>query len=251
MQKNSVVSVNHLFATYDDATILEDISFEVPGGEIFMIVGPSGCGKSTLLNHIIGLQSATAGNVLILGKDIWGKEAHSLLKKIGVAYQSGALFGSMTLLENVRLPLEEWTSLSQEAMNTIALEKLQLVGLAHFAHQLPSTLSGGMQKRAAIARAIVLDPEILFLDEPCSGLDPITSAGIDALILKLSKQSGMTFVIISHELRSISAIADTVVLLHHKKIIAMGTPLALMKSSDPFVKQFFNPVSEMIKDAKK
>ncbi len=239
-----IIQVNHLVAKFDQEIILDNITFEVKPGEIFIILGCSGCGKTTLLNHMVGLLTPTSGEILIEGENIvtaYGDQRQALLQKIGVTYQSGALFGSMTLLENVRLPLEEATDLPLEAMNCIAQEKLELVGLDHFADYMPSEISGGMQKRAGIARAMALDPQILFFDEPSAGLDPITSAQLDQLILNLSKILGSTFIIVSHELPSIFTIAERCIMLQDGKIVAEGRPEALRDQNDnAFVKNFFN-----------
>jgi len=242
---DAIIRVEGLIAAYDGTVILDDLTFEVMPGEVFVILGGSGCGKSTLLKHMIGLHPPARGRILIEGRDIAtaeGRERLEILKRIGVMYQMGALFGSMTLLENVRLPLEEYTDLPDDAIDTIARMKLRLVQLQGFEQHMPSEISGGMKKRAAIARAMALDPRILFLDEPSAGLDPITSAELDQLVVQLARSLGITFVVVTHELPSIYAIADRCIMLDKRvrKIVATGKPADLRDQSDnPWVRQFF------------
>jgi len=240
-----MIQVENLTVGYGQDIIVDDVSFEVSRGETFIILGGSGSGKSTLLKAMIGLLPPKKGRVLIDGEDIATEDEQKhlgILRKIGVMYQSGALFGSRTLLENVRLPLEEFTRLPGRAQNLVACLKLNIVDLKGYENYLPAEISGGMKKRAAIARAMALDPEILFLDEPSAGLDPVTQAELDQLVLTLSKNLGMTFVIVTHELPSIYTVADRVIMLEKesRKIIAEGRPDHLRDHSDnPRVRQFF------------
>lgn len=245
-ERETIIRVEDFTAAYGEEVVLAHVNFEVYAGEVFTILGGSGCGKSTLLKHMIGLYKPAAGRILIDGQDIAaaeGEERLQILRRFGVMYQSGALFGSMTLLENVSLPLEEFTELPPDAIRLIAMMKLQRVGLSHAADQMPSELSGGMQKRAAIARAMALDPRLLFLDELSAGLDPITSAELDQLVLSLARGLKITFVVVTHELPSIFTIADRVVMLDKEKkgIVAIGRPQDLRDhSEDPGVRQFFS-----------
>lgn len=245
MNSEAIISVNHLEARYEESIVLYDVTFDVLDGEILGILGGSGCGKTTLLRHMVGLLRPFAGSVVIDGVDITacdGDNFQQTLRKIGVLFQSAALFGSMTLVENVILPLSEYSDLSPVATETMARMKLELVGLAGYENHLPSELSGGMKKRAGLARALALNPKILFLDEPSAGLDPIISAEIDDLIFHINRTNGTTIIIVTHELDSVFNVAKRVIMLDKsvKGIRAEGDPHRLRDfSPDPIVRQFF------------
>ena len=237
-----IIEVEHVDAGYPGVTVLKDVNFTVTRGEVFVLLGGSGCGKSTIMKHLIGLNPAVAGTIRVDGLEMNRVNRPSILRKIGVMYQSGALFGSMTVLENVMLPLEEFTRLPAEARRTLALMQLDLVGLKDAAGKMPADLSGGMKKRAAIARALALEPSILFLDEPSAGLDPLTSSALDDLILRLRDTRGVTFVVVTHELPSIFKIADRCAMFDRARqaMIALGRPAELRDTSDDaFVREFF------------
>ena len=237
-----IISLRHVDAGYPGAVILHDVSFDIAKGEVFILLGGSGCGKSTIMKHMIGLNPVLAGELTVAGL-AWSRRTRAeLCRKIGVMYQSGALFGSMTCLENVMLPLEEFSKLKRSERREKAMALLGDVELADAAAKMPSEISGGMRKRVAIARAMALDPEIVFLDEPSAGLDPITSSALDDLILKLRAQKKMTFVVVTHELPSIFKIADRAAMFDKARhgMIALGNPRELReKSTDAFVRKFF------------
>ena len=243
---HGLIEARDLTVGYGDRVVLERINFQVRRVEVFAILGASGSGKSTLLKHLIGLYQPIQGDVLISGASLVqaeGDERLRILRRFGVLYQGGALFGSLTTVENVRLPLDEFTDLPEVAKDLIALSKLRLVGLESAATRLPADLSGGMQKRAGIARAIVMDPCVLFLDEPSAGLDPLTSAGLDALIRELARGLGITFVMVTHELASIFSVADRVVVLdpNIRGIVAEGPPAwPSDNAAQPWVRRFLN-----------
>ncbi len=245
MTPESIIQVRDLVARYEENLILNKISFDVYRGEIFVILGSSGCGKTTLLKHMIGLNAPAAGQVVIDGDDITGGDETAFiraLKKIGILFQGSALFGSMTISENIALPLEEYSGFPKSAITNMVNRKLCLVDLQDYANYFPDEISGGMKKRAGLARALTLNPLILFLDEPTAGLDPIISAEIDELMLQINKRIGTTMVIVTHELESIFKVANRVIMLDKetKSVIAEGDPLHLKEhNQNPFVKQFF------------
>jgi phospholipid/cholesterol/gamma-HCH transport system ATP-binding protein len=239
-----IIQVESLTGGYEGKVVLKDVTMEAIRGEVLVIVGRSGCGKSTTINYMLGLQKPYSGKILFDGVDIWSspEALTSARRRWGVLFQSGALLGNYTVVENVMLPLKEFTGLTRDEMRDVAMSKLELVGMAHAANENPLEISGGMQKRAGLARAMVLDPEILFFDEPSAGLDPVTSAELDNTILSVNRSLGTTLIIVTHELNSIFAISDRVIMLdpEAKGIIASGTARDLADhSEDPRVRSFF------------
>ncbi|MBC7367789.1 MAG: ABC transporter ATP-binding protein [Undibacterium sp.] len=238
------IEVKNLECGYDGKVVLKNISFTIPRGEIFFIIGGSGCGKSTLLRHLVGLNAPTAGTVKFFGRSFTESDIttrRALLKTFGMLFQSGALWSSLSLRQNVALPLEEYTALSAREIQEIATFKLAQVGLGGFEDYYPAEISGGMKKRAGLARALALDPEIVFFDEPSAGLDPVTSRKLDELIRQIRDTFGTTIVVVSHELASIFDLADRVLMLDRTEqgVIAEGNPRELAKTSrDPRVTEF-------------
>jgi phospholipid/cholesterol/gamma-HCH transport system ATP-binding protein len=242
-----MISLRDLRVSYDGREILHGINFDVQRGETLVILGGSGSGKSTLLRTLVGLEIPSSGEVWIRGKnfvEISNAERDEIRKKLGMSFQGGALFGSMTVGENVALPLLEHTKLEQPTVEIMVRLKLDQVGLSGFEDFLPSQLSGGMKKRAAVARALAMDPEILFFDEPSAGLDPIIAAGIDQLILELKKAFHMTIIVVTHELASAFLIADRMVLINKGDLVASGTAEEMRNSKHPRVRQFLDRVPE-------
>jgi phospholipid/cholesterol/gamma-HCH transport system ATP-binding protein len=243
----TLISLQDLRVQYGQREILHGVTFDVKRGETMVILGGSGSGKSTLLRTLVGLEKPTSGKILIQGKDIASishGEMDEIRKKIGMSFQGSALFGSMTVGENVALPLLEHTRLEPSTIEIILRLKLDQVGLAGFEDYMPSQLSGGMKKRAAVARALAMDPEILFFDEPSAGLDPIIAAGIDQLILDLKKAFHMTIIVVTHELASAFLIADRMVLIDKGNLVAIGTVDEMQSSIQPRVRQFLDRVAE-------
>jgi len=246
-----IIKIRDLHTSYGDLEVLKGITLDIYADETLVILGRSGCGKSTLLRHLIGLQKPTKGEIYIKDVDIvraTEDEREEVMKKIGMLFQSAALFNSMSVGENVALPLVEHTPLESSTINIMTRMKLDLVGLAGFEDFMPSQLSGGMKKRAAMARALAMDPDILFCDEPSAGLDPIVAVGIDHLILKLKKAFKMTIVVVTHEMASVFLIADRIALLHEGEVIFLGTKEEMKNSKDPRIIQFLErrPDEEVI-----
>jgi len=237
-----VLEVKDLVAEYGETRILEGVSFSVYKGEILVVLGKSGCGKSTLLRNITRLVEPAAGSVKYWGREVTNleeDELYGILRRIGISFQGGALFNSMPVFDNVALPLRERTYLPEETIKALVMIKLSLVGLADAAYYMPSDLSGGMRKRAGVARALALDPELLFFDEPSAGLDPVTAAGLDHLIIDLRRLLGVTIVAVTHELDSIKTIADRVLMLDGGRAVFLGTLEEAVSSSIPVVANFF------------
>jgi len=242
-----VISLRDLRVSYGEREILHGISFDVLHGETLVILGGSGSGKSTLLRTLVGLEKPSAGEIWIKGRDLAktsAAEMDAIRRKVGMSFQGGALFGSMTVGENVALPLREHTRLEDSTIEIMLRLKLQQVGLEGFEYYMPAQLSGGMKKRAAVARALAMDPEILFFDEPSAGLDPIIAAGIDQLILELKRAFRMTIIVVTHELASAFLIADRMLLIDKGNIVALGTVDEMRGSSQPRVRQFLDRVAE-------
>jgi len=241
------ISVRDLRVKYGEREILHGINFDAPAGQTLVILGGSGSGKSTLLRTLVGLETPSGGSIWMRGKDFAAmpeSERDELRKKMGMSFQGGALFGSMTVAENVALPLREHTQLDESTIDIMVRLKLNQVGLSGFENYMPAQLSGGMKKRAAIARALAMDPDLLFFDEPSAGLDPIIAAGIDDLIVKLKKAFRITILVVTHELASAFLIADRMILLIKGNIVADGTPDELRASTQPRVRQFLDRVPE-------
>ena len=243
-ESGSHIIISDLTMAYGDFVVMRDLNFTIGRGEVFIIMGGSGCGKSTLMRHMVGLKEPARGQVLYDGVSFWDTdpvEQDRIMRNFGILYQSGALWSSLTVAENVALPLGEYTNLSPRQIQEIVSLKLSLVGLAGFEEFYPSEISGGMRKRAALARAMALDPDILFFDEPSAGLDPVSARLLDDLILELKDSMGSTVVVVTHELASIFAIADNSVFLdpETRTMITTGNPKTLLKESrDPKVRKF-------------
>ncbi len=247
VMQGPAISIRNLHVAYGEREILHGVTFDVPAGETVVILGGSGSGKSTLLRTLVGLEVPTSGEIIVRGMNLQNlspAEWRELRQHIGISFQSGALFGSMTVGENVALPLNEHTDLDPATIEIMVRLKLNEVGLSGYEDYMPAQLSGGMKKRAAVARAMAMDPEILFFDEPSAGLDPIIAAGIDQLLLKLKEAFGITIIVVTHELASAFLIADRMVLLDKGRIVANGTPAELQASTQPRVRQFLDRVAE-------
>ena len=243
MEKDIILECKKLAQWFGDNKVLFDINIEIERGQIVAVVGPSGCGKSTLLRHLLGLHTPTSGSIKLLGKDITTSSPEEMLDlstNMGVSFQGGALLSSMTIAENVMLPLREHANLDEQTMNIMAQMKLEVVNLGGFGDLKPSQLSGGMIKRAALARAIVMDPKLLFFDEPSAGLDPVVAAELDDLIIKLRDTMHMTIAVVTHELDSAFKIADRITILDHGKILLTGTVDQVRGSDNDRIQDLLN-----------
>lgn len=239
----AIIDVRNLCSHYGERQVLFDVSFQVNAGEILAVMGHSGCGKTTLFRHMLGLKDPSSGSVTIFGRDLATldkKQLYALRKRIGVAFQNGALFSSLTVRENVELPLREHTRLDSNTIRIMTRMKLSFMRLTEFEYLMPAQLSGGMLKRAGLARAVVMDPQILFFDEPSAGLDPVTSAELDQLILRLRSAMNMTIVIITHELHSVFSVADRVMVLDNGRPIMIGTKEEVQASTDRRIVNMLN-----------
>ena len=243
MEKEIVIKAENVTKRFGERAILNGVTLEIYRGETFVIMGGSGCGKSTFLRHLIGALKPDSGRLHLLGRDITNlseDEMDKLKKRIGMSFQSSALFDSMTVGENVALALKEHTKLDKSVIDTVVKMKLELVGLRGFEDMMPSQLSGGMRKRVGLARAIAMDPEIVFYDEPTAGLDPIVAGVIDKLILDLSKKLAITSIVVTHDMKSVFSIADRVAMLYEGKVLEIGTPDQIRASSNNMVQQFIS-----------
>lgn len=245
----AIISVRDVVVRYGDKTILDGVNLDIRAGETMVIMGASGSGKSTLLRRIMGLDKPTSGRIFVKGVDITSaseKELNDIRRIMGISFQSAAMFNSMSLGDNVALPLREHTNLAESTIKLMTRMKLGQVGLAEAEDLLPSQLSGGMRKRASVARAIAMDPEILLFDEPSAGLDPIIAAEIDGLILQLKSAFKMTIVVVTHELASAFLIADRMCMLRHGKILAVGTKDEIRDSEHPRIRQFLDRIPDKV-----
>jgi len=241
MEKEVVIRADDVVKKFGDRAVLNGIKLDIYKGETFVIMGGSGCGKSTFLRHLIGALKPDSGKVFLLGKDLTllsEDDMDKIRKKIGMSYQSAALFDSMTVGENVSLPLREHTKLDKSVIDIVVKMKLEMVGLRGFEDLMPSQLSGGMRKRVGLARAIAMDPEIVFYDEPTAGLDPIVAGVIDKLILDLSKKLSITSIVVTHDMKSVFSIADRVAMLYEGRVLEVGSPETIKNSKNPIVQQF-------------
>ncbi|WP_319583097.1 ATP-binding cassette domain-containing protein [uncultured Pseudodesulfovibrio sp.] len=241
------IKLENLTVGYGDTPVVKDLNIEFPGGKLSMIVGGSGCGKSTVLKHILGLHPVMGGRILMGGHDLGSltdKQAHCMRQRTGVLFQDGALLGSLRLKDNVALPLREHTRLKEADIMSIVQDRLDMVGLGHALEMFPNELSGGMRKRAGLARALVMDPQVLFCDEPTSGLDPVLSAELDQLLLEMMCHFDMTMVVVTHDLASMRGLADFVVILGEHRCLYQGTIEELEKTTDPYLRRFLDRKAE-------